>query len=91
MKQKVKVGAEKSGAKPIPDGKTIAIQLMDTTWRVALPILLFTLTGIHFDKQYGTSPTLTLIGLFLSLATSTLLVYRQIKQLYPEFFKKDGK
>lgn len=91
MKQKVKKGSEKSGLKTIPDGKTIAIQLMDTAWRVALPILLFTLVGIHFDKRWQTAPVLALTGLFISLATATLLVYRQIKQLYPEFFRKGGK
>jgi hypothetical protein len=70
-----------------PDGRVIALQLTDTAWRVALPILLLSYTGIRLDRHFGTSPLYTLIGFFLSLALATLLVYRQITQLYPGFFK----
>lgn len=75
--------------KPSREGWLIAAQLMDTTWRVALPILLLCYIGIQIDKHNTTTPAFTLIGLFLSLALSTILVYRQIKALYPDFFKGD--
>jgi len=75
--------------KPSREGWLIAVQLMDTTWRVALPILLLCYIGIQIDKHNATTPTFTLIGLFLSLILSTVLVYRQIKGLYPDFFKGD--
>ena len=63
------------------------MQLMDTTWRVALPILLLSYIGIRLDRNYGSEPLYTLIGLFISLALAVVLVYKQIDALYPGFFK----
>jgi hypothetical protein len=65
--------------------------MMDTGWRVAVPILVLTIIGVHIDRSSGTSPLYTLTGLFLALATSSLLIYRQINQLYPDFFKGSKK
>jgi F0F1-type ATP synthase assembly protein I len=69
-------------------GWTIAIQLMDTSWRVAVPILAFSYIGIQLDKHLHTRPLYSILGLFLALALATFLVYKQIKTLYPEFFKR---
>ena len=79
---------EEKKLKDVPSGTVIALQLLDTSWRVTLPILGFTYLGIRLDRHNGTSPLYTLIGLFLSLALSTLLVYKQVKYLYPDFFKQ---
>jgi hypothetical protein len=70
---------------------TIALQLLDTTWRVALPILLLTYLGHKLDDGMGTNPLFIMGGLFLGLAVAGLLVYRQIQLAYPDFFKKVGK
>lgn len=71
-----------------PSGKMIALQLLDTGWRVALPILVLTYIGIKTDRQNGTTPLYSLIGFFLSLFMATVLVYKQIKSVYPDFFKE---
>jgi F0F1-type ATP synthase assembly protein I len=71
------------------DGWSLAVQLMDTTWRVAVPILVLSYIGIHLDKHFHTNPLYSLIGLFLALALATFLVYIQIKLLYPDFFGKE--
>lgn len=89
VKDSPKTTPRESGIRPSREGWLIAIQLMDTTWRVALPILLLCYIGIQIDKHNHTQPLFTLIGLFLSLAIASLLVYRQIKALYPDFFKGD--
>ena len=70
---------------------SIALQLLDTTWRVAVPILLLTFLGHKLDLGLGTNPLFIIIGLFLSLTIAILLIYRQIKIAYPDFFKKGGK
>jgi len=70
---------------------SVALQLLDTTWRVAVPILLFTYVGNKFDKALDTGPLLIIGGLFLSLAVASLLVYKQIQSAYPDFFKKAGR
>jgi F0F1-type ATP synthase assembly protein I len=79
-----------SASKPDISGTVIALQLLDTGWRVALPILLFTLLGVKFDKAMDTNPLFTIIGLFLAIGVAILLVYRQIQVAYPDFFKKGG-
>jgi F0F1-type ATP synthase assembly protein I len=83
--------SQHGGSNPSRQGWLIAGQLLDTSWRVALPILLLSYIGIQLDKHHGTRPLYTLIGLFVSLATSTYLVYRQIKILYPNFPEGDKK
>ena len=70
---------------------TVALQLLDTSWRVALPIIAFTFIGHKLDIGFGTNPLFIILGLFLSLAVSALLVYRQIQVAYPDFFKNGGK
>lgn len=73
-----------SAAKDI-SGKFIALQFLDTGWRVALPILLMSYIGIKIDSQNGTMPLYSLIGFFTSLVIATFLVYRQITAVYPDF------
>lgn len=70
---------------------SIGLQLLDTSWRVALPILLLTYVGHKFDLGFGTNPLFITSGLFLSIVIACLLIYRQIKIAYPDFFKKDKK
>lgn len=80
-----------SGKNASREGWFIALQLLDTTWRVALPILLLSYIGIQLDKHRNSTPLYTLIGFFVSLLVATTLVYKQIKALYPDFFKGDKK
>jgi len=71
-----------------PSGKMIALQFLDTGWRVALPILVLTYAGIKIDKINRTMPLCSLISFFLSLIVATYLVYLQIKSVYPDFFRE---
>lgn len=80
-----------SSSNPVPDGRTIALQLIDTSWRVALPIILFCYVGIQLDKHYHSAPLYAVSGLFLAIATVVVLVYKQIKSAYPDFFKGGNK
>ncbi len=79
------------GSKSTVSGLAVGLQLADTAWRVAVPIILFTLVGNKLDKAIGTKPLFITSGLFLALAVAGLLVYRQIQVAYPDFFKKDTK
>lgn len=90
--KKEKTTTTKSGSKNQHslDGWVIAMQFLDTSWRVALPIAGLSYIGIRLDDHYGTNPRFALIGLFLSLFIATALVYKQIKTAYPDFTKKTG-
>ena len=72
-------------------GMTVAVQLLDTSWRVALPIVILSWLGIHLDHHYHHKILFTVTGICLSLIFATILVYKQIKLAYPEFFTKDHK
>lgn len=91
MARELKQAKRVSTQGPIKLDWSVALQLLDTTWRVAVPIILFTFLGNKFDKALGTSPLLIILGLFLSLAVAALLVYRQIQTAYPDFFRKGNK
>ncbi len=76
------------GKKPDNDGWVIAIQFLDVTWRVALPILILSYIGIRLDRYFNTKPMWSLIGFFSSLLVSSSLVIVQINKAYPDFFKR---
>ena len=50
-------------------------------YRIAVPLLVFTVGGRLLDKQLGTSVVFLLTGIFLSLGISGWLVWREIKEL----------
>jgi hypothetical protein len=58
---------------------TVALTFLDTTWRIATPVVLFTLLGIFIDLQLGTKPWLTLLAVMAGFAMAILLVKRQIE------------
>ena len=68
-------------------GLALAVQFMDMSLRVAVPIVVFSLLGIHLDNSHHTKPLFTLVGFLLSLLVSGYLVYRQVSVAYPDFFK----
>ena len=83
--------ALRPGDSPL-SGLMLAVQLLDITWRVAIPILVLSLLGASLDRRLHTKPILTLVGLLLAIATSSFLVYKQIKLAFPDFVrKKDNK
>lgn len=67
----------------------IAAQLLDITWRVALPIILFSLVGHWLDQHFDSKPAYLMTGFFLSLPVIVWLVYRQLRSVYPEMFVND--
>lgn len=62
--------------------------LLDTSWRVAAPILLLSVGGHYLDERTHHTMLFSLIGFFVSLAVATLLVYRQLCIVFPDQFGK---
>lgn len=95
MKQAADTSTTKRGQQPQTKdspikGMVVAMQLLDTSWRVALPILVLSIAGVRLDRHYGSSPLFMVSGLIVALAISTILVYKQIARAYPDFFVKKG-
>ncbi|HSX17688.1 MAG TPA: AtpZ/AtpI family protein [Patescibacteria group bacterium] len=58
---------------------SVALTFLDTTWRIATPVVLFTFIGIYADLHLGTKPWLTLLCVVIGFAGAVLLVKRQLE------------
>lgn len=57
---------------------TIALDFLDTTWRIAVPVVLFAGIGIFVDIKAHTKPWLTLLGLVIGFVFAGLLLKKQL-------------
>ncbi len=57
------------------------VTIADTTWRMFVPSVGFTLLGVWADSQMGTKPWLMVAGIIVGAASVYLLVSRQIGRL----------
>ena len=53
---------------------------MDLGISIAVPLAIFAFGGAYFDKKFETSPLLLIIGLLLSLASTTVIMMKKIKK-----------
>lgn len=83
MKRDTSSASDKSGLRTedVSAGQTVWVGLADTTWRVAVPTVLFSGLGIAADLKFETMPLWTLVGLAVGLAAAGALVWRQVKAL----------
>jgi F0F1-type ATP synthase assembly protein I len=67
---------------PKPDQKlSIGRELLDTTWRMTVPVVLFAGLGIAADRVFDSKPWATLLGTLIGFGFASLLVKRQINRL----------
>ncbi len=78
MKQAAAKTTDSASGGPLFGAGTIAITFLDTTWRIATPVVLFTLLGIYADLHLKSKPWLTLLGVVIGFAGAVLLVKKQI-------------
>jgi hypothetical protein len=74
---------------PPPDKSTVILLLGtigDTTWRMFVPTIGFTVLGLVADKWLHTTPWIMIAGIILGTYGAYVLVRRQIKEV-----KKDDK
>ena len=77
-KSDTRSGTENSGDMlPLAFVVTIA----DTTWRMFVPSVGFTLLGVWADAEWNTKPWLMVAGIIIGAASAYLLVSRQIARL----------
>jgi F0F1-type ATP synthase assembly protein I len=53
---------------------------MDVGFSIALPLAGFAYVGILIDKNYGSSPIFLIIGLILSLFTTTIILMKKVRK-----------
>jgi hypothetical protein len=67
-----------------PDSSTVILLLLtiaDTTWRLFIPSIGFTVAGLLLDKQFGTTPWIMIAGIILGIIVAILLVRAQLKKV----------
>ncbi|HSX08243.1 MAG TPA: AtpZ/AtpI family protein [Candidatus Saccharimonadales bacterium] len=57
---------------------SVGLQFLDTTWRIAVPVVIFVVLGIIADRSFGTKPWVTLAGAVLGFVLAGWLVKREI-------------
>ena len=62
--------------------KTIALDFVDTTWRIAVPVVLFAGIGIFIDIKAHTKPWLTLLGVVIGFIFAGLLLKQQLSGVW---------
>ncbi len=65
-------------ADPVFGFGSIAVTFLDTTWRIATPVVLFTVLGLIGDRHFGSKPWLTLLSVVIGFGLAVALVKRQL-------------
>jgi F0F1-type ATP synthase assembly protein I len=60
---------------------TIGTDLLDTAWRIAVPVIAMAVLGILADRKWGTKPWMTLLAVVTGFVISGWLVKRQLAVL----------
>ena len=74
------MGTSEPGRERLVLGQVLSLA-WDLGYIIVVPLVVFALGGRLLDKHFGTSPLLLLAGIFISLALSTIGVYRLTKKI----------
>lgn len=80
-----------SDGKPVMGVGAVALTFLDTTWRIAVPVVLFTFLGIFVDLRLGSKPWLTLLAVVCGFGVAVLLVKRQLEAVERAEVQKGSK
>lgn len=60
---------------------TLAGMVGELGFIIAIPLIVTILAGIWLDKKFNTTPFFIIVGILLSITTSSIAIGRKIKQL----------
>ncbi|MGE5392522.1 MAG: AtpZ/AtpI family protein [Candidatus Saccharibacteria bacterium] len=67
---------------PTPVDKWRMVGLsMELGFIIALPLLIFSLLGKYLDNRWHTAPWLTLAGILIAIASTTIWLIQRIKEM----------
>ncbi|HSH18051.1 MAG TPA: AtpZ/AtpI family protein [Candidatus Saccharimonadales bacterium] len=75
-----KTTPEASDSKPSVPKLRVGREIADTTWRMTVPVVIFTFIGIFFDLRLGSAPWLTFLGVVVGFYFAIVLIKQQIKR-----------
>lgn len=59
--------------------RSLAIDFIDTAWRIAVPVLIFSGVGIFLDIKLSSAPWFTLLGMIVGFAFAIVLLKEQLR------------
>jgi uncharacterized membrane protein YfcA len=59
----------------------IGMDVLNTAWRMALPVVILAVVGIFVDRAVDSAPLVTLLGVVLGFIIAGFLVKRQLAEL----------
>lgn len=82
MKKKAAVPTTQSpqGDKPFTIA-TLGFDLLDTTWRIIVPVIIFASIGIFADITLETKPWLTMLGVVIGFVFAGLLIRKLLSTI----------
>lgn len=81
MSQPVKQKPETSAPSNHPTVALLIGTALDTTWRMFIPTIGGTVLGVMIDRNFGSTPLATIIGVVIGVGLAGLLIYRQLKKV----------
>ena len=78
MKKAAHPTSPATAPEPVFTVLSVGVQMLDTTWRVVVPVLALAVLGILFDRHFGTKPWMTIAASIVGFAIAALLVKRQL-------------
>lgn len=75
---------DKGESQKPPERSTVILLLGDigdTTWRMFIPTIGFTLIGLYGDATFGTKPWLMIGGIIIGTISAGYLVKRQLQKV----------
>jgi Putative F0F1-ATPase subunit Ca2+/Mg2+ transporter len=72
--------SDEDGSPAQPPKLRVGREIAETTWRMAVPVVLFAFIGIFADIKFGSAPWLTLLGVVIGFYFAVVLIKQQIKR-----------
>jgi hypothetical protein len=66
--------SDKDGKPAAPSNLWVLREIADTTWRMTIPVVIFTFIGIFIDLKLGTSPWITFVDVLVGFFFDVLFV-----------------
>lgn len=55
-------------------------EIVETTWRMTIPVVIFTFIGIYLDLKLDSTPWITFLGVIVGFYFAVVLIKQQIKR-----------
>ncbi len=75
-------GSDEQNTPPESSSTVVFMAIADTTWRMFVPSIGFTLLGVWLDNKLQTAPWLLFLGIIVGLSVAAWAVKIQLKKFW---------